>query len=151
VSSSSSTHPLSLRPILSFPMPIAFGLLFVSSPLSVHVFRLELITTSSTRRANEEEKSMIKKNMNVSGCKTAGALLHRDCWRNQDEAVRQRVGHDSRLGTVAHKRAVTTTHRALRKNMLPSPARTNVRREQYNYNNKKTTTTTTTTTTKTTT
>ena len=130
MSSSSSTLPLRLRPILSFSNASAFGLLVVPLPLSVRVFRLELITTSSTRRANQEEKNMIKRTIDVSRCKTAGALLHRDCWRNQDEAVRQRLGRDSRLVAVAHKRAVTTTHRALRKSMLPSPARTNVRREQ---------------------
>ena len=62
--------------------------------------------------------------------RTAGALLHGDCWLNQDEAVRQRLGRDSRLAAVAHKKAVTTTHRALRKSMLPIPARTNARREQ---------------------
>ena len=45
-----------------FPMPVAFELLVIPSPLSVRVFRLELITTSSTRRANQEEKNMIKKN-----------------------------------------------------------------------------------------
>ena len=73
---------------------------------------------------------MVKENNEVSRCKTAGALLHRDCWRNRDEAVRQRLGRDSRLAAVAHTRAVTTTHRALRKSMLPSPARTKERREQ---------------------
>ena len=44
-----------------FPMPVAFELIVIPSPLSVRVFRLELITTSSTRRANQEEKNMIKK------------------------------------------------------------------------------------------
>ena len=73
---------------------------------------------------------MVKENNEVSRCKTARALLHRDCWRNRDEAVRQRLGRDSRLAAVAHTRAVTTTHRALRKSMLPSPARTKERREQ---------------------
>ena len=113
-----------------FPMPVVFGFLVIPLPLSVRVFRLELITTSSTRRANQEEKNMIKRTIDVSRCKTAGALLHRDCWRNRDEAVRQRLGRDSRLAAVAHTRAVTTTHRALRKSMLPSPARTKERREQ---------------------
>ena len=32
-----------------FPMPVAFELIVIPSPLSVRVFRLELITTSSTR------------------------------------------------------------------------------------------------------
>ena len=73
---------------------------------------------------------MVQENNEVSRCKTAGALLHRDCWRNRDEAVRQRLGRDSRLAAVAHTRAVTTTHRALRKSMLPSSARTKERREQ---------------------
>ena len=44
-----------------FPMPVAFELIVIPSPLSVRVFRLELITTSSTRRANQEEKNMINK------------------------------------------------------------------------------------------
>ena len=44
-----------------FPMPVAFELLVIPLPLSVRVFRLELITTSSTRRANQEEKNMINK------------------------------------------------------------------------------------------
>ena len=98
--------------------------------LTVRVSRREQIGTSATRRANREEKNMVKENNEVSRCKTAGALLHRDCWRNRDEAVRQRLGCDSRLAAVAHTRAVTTTHRALRKSMLPSPARTKERREQ---------------------
>ena len=98
--------------------------------LTVRVLRREQIVTSATRRANREEKNMVKENNEVSRCKTAGALLHRDCWRNRDEAVRQRLGRDSRLAAVAHTRAVTTTHRALRKSMLPSPARTKERREQ---------------------
>ena len=45
-----------------FPMPVGYGHLVIPLPLSVRVFRLELITTSSTRRANQEEKNMIKKN-----------------------------------------------------------------------------------------
>ena len=98
--------------------------------LTVRVSRREQIGTSATRRANREEKNVVKENNEVSRCKTAGALLHRDCWRNRDEAVRQRLGRDSRLAAVAHTRAVTTTHRALRKSMLPSPARTKERREQ---------------------
>ena len=98
--------------------------------LTVRVSRREQIGTSATRRANRGEKNVVKENNEVSRCKTAGALLHRDCWRNRDEAVRQRLGRDSRLAAVAHTRAVTTTHRALRKSMLPSPARTKERREQ---------------------
>ena len=98
--------------------------------LTVRVLRRKQIVANATRRANREEKNMVKENNEVSRCKTAGALLHRDCWRNRDEAVRQRLGRDSRLAAVAHTRAVTTTHRALRKSMLPSPARTKERREQ---------------------
>ena len=104
--------------------------------LTVRVSRREQIGTSATRRANREEKNVVKENNEVSRCKTAGALLHRDCWRNRDEAVRQRLGRDSRLAAVAHKRAVTTTHRALRKSMLPSPARTKERREQFAKKNR---------------
>ena len=102
-------------------------------PLSVRVFRLELITMSSTRRTNQNEKHITgeyKENNFCQSLQNGGALLHRDCWRNQDEAVRQRFGRDSKLVAVAHKRAVTTTHRSLQKSMLPSLARTNVRREQ---------------------
>ena len=54
-------HLLGLLGQHIFPMPVSFGLLVVPLPLSVRVFRLELITTSSTRRANQEEKNMIKK------------------------------------------------------------------------------------------
>ena len=66
--------------------------------LTVRVSRREQIGTSATRRANREEKNVVKENNEVSRCKTAGALLHRDCWRNRDEAVRQRLGRDSRTG-----------------------------------------------------
>ena len=72
--SSSSTHPLRLRPILSFSNASAFGLLVVPLPLSVRVFRLELITTSSTRRANQEEKNMMKKTINYLYQSPAGLL-----------------------------------------------------------------------------
>ena len=114
-----------------FQMTGALGdTMLIPLSLTVRVLRREQIVTSATRRANREEKNMVKENNEVSRCKTAGALLHRDCWRNRDEAVRQRLGRDSRLAAVAHIRAVTTTHRALRKSMLPSPARTNERREQ---------------------
>ena len=58
-----------------FPMPVAFELLVIPLPLSVRVFRLELITTSSTRRANQEEKNMIKKNNYVSRCNTSRHFL----------------------------------------------------------------------------
>ena len=70
--------------------------------LTVRVSRREQIGTSATRRANRGEKTVVKENNEVSRCKTAGALLHRDCWRNRDEAVRQRLGRDSRLAAVAH-------------------------------------------------
>ena len=70
--------------------------------LTVRVLRREQIVTSATRRANREEKNMVKENNEVSRCKTAGALLHRDCWRNRDEAVRQRLGRDSRLAAARH-------------------------------------------------
>ena len=114
-----------------FQMTGALGdTMLIPLSLTVRVLRREQIVTSATRRANREEKNMVKENNEVSRCKTAGALLHRDCWRNRDEAVRQRLGRDSRLAAVAHTRAVTTTHRALRKSMLPSPARTKERREQ---------------------
>ena len=69
MSSSSSTHPL--RSFL-FPMPDSFGLRVVPLPLSVRVFRLELITTSSTRRANQEEKNMIKKTILSVAAKRRG-------------------------------------------------------------------------------
>ena len=74
-----------------FPMPVVFGFLVIPLPLSVRVFRLELITTNSTRLTNQEEKNVIKKTIYVNRCKTAGVLLHRDCWRDQDEPVRQRA------------------------------------------------------------
>ena len=60
-----------------FPMPVAFELLVIPSPLSVRVFRLELITTSSTRRANQEEKKLNRENNYVSRCKTFGIHLRR--------------------------------------------------------------------------
>ena len=114
-----------------FQMTVALGdTMLIPLSLTVRVLRRKQIVTNATRRANREEKNMVKENNEVSRCKTAGALLHRDCWRNRDEAVRQRLGRDSRLAAVAHTRAVTTTHRALRKSMLPSPARTKERREQ---------------------
>ena len=114
-----------------FQMTVALGdTLLAPKSLTVRVLRRELISTSATRRANKGEKNMVEEKNEVSRCKTAGALLHRDCWRNRDEAVRQRLDRDSRLAAVAHTRAVTTTHRALRKSMLPSPARTKERREQ---------------------
>ena len=114
-----------------FQMTVALGdTMLIPLSLTVRVLRRKQIVTNATRRANREEKNMVKENNGVSRCKTAGALLHRDCWRNRDEAVRHRLGCDSRLAAVAHTRAVTTTHRALRKSMLPSPARTKERREQ---------------------
>ena len=103
VSSSRRPIPFVSGQSFLFPMPVVFGFLVIPLPLSVRVFRLELITTSSTRRANQKEKHMMKKTIYVSRCKTAGTLRHRDCWRNQDEAVRQRLGRDSRLAAVAHK------------------------------------------------
>ena len=114
-----------------FQMTGALGdTMLIPLSLTVRVSRREQIGTSATRRANRGEKNVVKENNEVSRCKTAGALLHRDCWRNRDEAVRQRLGRDSRLAAVAHTWAVTTTHRALRKSRLPSPARTKERREQ---------------------
>ena len=92
-----------------FQMTVALGdTLLVPLSLTVRGSRREQIGTSATRRANREEKNVVKENNEVSRCKTAGALLHRDCWRNRDEAVRQRLGRDSRLAAVAHKKAVTT-------------------------------------------
>ena len=57
-----------------FPMPVSFGFLVVPLPLSGRVFRLELITTSSTRRANQEEKNMMKKTINYLYQSPAGLL-----------------------------------------------------------------------------
>ena len=97
-----------------FQMTVALAdTLLGPSSLTVRVKRREQISTTATRRANREEKNMVKENNEVSRCKTAGALLHRDCWRNRDEAVRQRLGRDSRLAAVAHTRAVTTTQTSL--------------------------------------
>ena len=70
--------------------------------LTVRVSRREQIGTSATRRANREEKNVVKENNEVSRCKTAGALLHRDCWRNQDEAVRQRLGRQQACCRGSH-------------------------------------------------
>ena len=55
-----------------FPMPVAYGHLVIPLPLSVRVFRLELITTSSTRRANQEEKNIIKKTIMSVAAKRRG-------------------------------------------------------------------------------
>ena len=80
-----------------FQMTGALGdTMLIPLSLTVRVSRHEQIGTSATRRANREEKDAVKENNEVSRCKTAGALLHRDCWRNRDEAVRQRLGRDSR-------------------------------------------------------
>jgi len=70
-----------------FQMTGALGVtMLIPLSLTVRVLRREQIVTSATRRANREEKNMVKENNEVSRCKTAGALLHRDCWRNRDEA-----------------------------------------------------------------
>ena len=75
-------NPFASGQSFHFQMTVALGdTLLVPLSLTVRVLRREQIVTSATRRANREEENMVKENNEVSRCKSAGALLHRDCWR----------------------------------------------------------------------